>query len=93
MRFCPKCGHLLIPRKISNKVYLVCTACNYKRSIGKEKMIIVNNIPSERRHKIGIIEVTAKKGISREERETYQEEYYSVFLDTYAEEYESSSED
>jgi len=56
-------------------------------------MIIVNNIPSERRHKIGIIEVTAKKGISREERETYQEEYYSVFLDTYAEEYESSSED
>ena len=92
MKFCPKCGHLLVPKKIGNKVYLVCTACNYRRSAGREKIAIVSNIPSNKRHKIGVIEKGSRREISKEERESYQEEYYSVFLDTYAEEYEESEE-
>ncbi len=30
MRFCPKCGSLMVPKKIDGKMYLVCIRCGYK---------------------------------------------------------------
>ncbi|MHA1370426.1 MAG: transcription factor S [Promethearchaeota archaeon] len=33
MKFCDKCGSLLVPKKIDNKKYLVCRACGWKQEI------------------------------------------------------------
>lgn len=77
---------------MGDRVYLVCPACNYKKVVGRKRITITSNIPEEKRHKIGVIERKAHAGIKKEERESYQEEYYSIFLETYAaEEYESES--
>jgi len=94
LEFCPKCGKMLIPQRVGSKVYLVCPACNYKKLVGSRKMAIISSIPEEKRHKIGVIETESRTKVRKEERETYREEYYSVFLETYAaEEYESESQE
>lgn len=37
--FCPKCGHLLVPKIVENKRILVCSFCNYKeKSVEKAKI-------------------------------------------------------
>lgn len=38
MRFCPKCGSILIPKKVNKKVLLVC-GCGYKSKERTEVMI------------------------------------------------------
>lgn len=40
MMFCPKCGTIIIPKKIANKTKLSCPKCNYKIMQQKKEAII-----------------------------------------------------
>lgn len=46
MKFCPKCGRILIPEKIKGKSYLVCKKCGYKEE-SKRKLVIVSGYKEE----------------------------------------------
>lgn len=37
MRFCPKCGGLMVPTKKDGKKYLKCTKCGYEMSLTKKE--------------------------------------------------------
>ncbi|MGQ4833319.1 MAG: transcription factor S [Candidatus Asgardarchaeia archaeon] len=37
MKFCPKCGSMMYPKKEENKVVYVCTACGYKELAKKDE--------------------------------------------------------
>ncbi len=37
--FCPKCGSILIPKKIGNKTVMACSSCNFKAKDIKEEKI------------------------------------------------------
>jgi len=41
MEFCPKCGKVMIAKKKSSKVVLVCPKCGYEKPM-KEDTIIMN---------------------------------------------------
>ncbi len=57
MKFCPKCGSILVPQVIEGKRYLVCPSCGYKEEVQggtgfkvrvkikhspREKLVVVN---------------------------------------------------
>jgi len=91
LRFCPKCNSLMIPKKINGKVYLVCTSCGYRIQL-KDKIVLATNVSPDKHYKIGVIELGLRR-VKKDEQEMYRDEYYSIFLDTYAEEYEEGSEE
>ncbi len=94
VKFCPKCGGLMLPVKEGGKAYLKCTKCGYKLSIDRkslEKYKISYEIEQEKR----VVTAKATKGVKRtltpEEREMLQE-YYEVFLESFEAEESGSSE-
>jgi len=85
MKFCPKCGSAMLPRRESGKVVLVCSSCGYRVEVVGEEV---------KRHyrgseKAGTERVlttkTVSKGLgrklSKEELEQAKEEYYEFVLD------------
>jgi len=81
----------MIPKKINGKVYLVCTSCGYRIQL-KDKIVLATNVSPDKHYKIGVIELGLRR-VKKDEQEMYRDEYYSIFLDTYAEEYEEGSEE
>jgi len=85
VKFCPKCGGLMVPTKTGKKIYLQCSRCGYKIEMDKsarEKYRISYEVEEEKR----VVTAKATKGIRRaltpEEREMLQE-YYEVFLESF----------
>ena len=39
VKFCPKCGSILIPKKIGKDKYLVCPKCGYKEKLRSSKEV------------------------------------------------------
>ncbi|MCD6324063.1 MAG: DNA-directed RNA polymerase subunit M [Desulfurococcales archaeon] len=88
MRFCPKCGTMMVPVRKGKKTVLKCPKCGY------EEVLNTNN----RDYKIEIKETAQKvrttsvvsegeeKKRTKEELEQEKEEFYEVFLDLMSEE-------
>ena len=37
MKFCPKCGAIMVPRRENGKIILVCPRCGYRLKVGSSK--------------------------------------------------------
>lgn len=55
MKFCPKCGSIILPIKKGNKTIMKCPSCNY-RSNKKENIILKEEIELAKENKIEIID-------------------------------------
>ena len=90
MEFCPKCEALLFPRKDNGKVILVCKKCGFEgEAEGETEYKLVVKIPHSDSEKIAIVEGSARKKISEEEREAFEDYYRGIEED---EETETDSE-
>ena len=54
MEFCPKCGKVMVLKKRSEKVVLVCPRCGYEKSV-KDK-VIYTKVPRRKVEEITVIE-------------------------------------
>ena len=94
MKFCPKCGKLMIPRRENSRIVLVCPQC--KNSIEVTRSVEVgyrvkHEVEEEKRTKMAVV-TGAERKLTEEERQLL-EDYYKVFLETYMESEETSSEE
>lgn len=53
--FCPKCGSLLIPKKIGSKKVLACSSCSYKTSETKQT-VIREEITQKKQPEVEVVE-------------------------------------
>ena len=93
MQFCPKCGNLMVPVRKDGKTVLRCRICHYetdaKKRLGREYRLS-HSVEEEKRVKTARVSEPGRPLRSEEEREILQE-YYEVFLESFAEE-EASEE-
>ncbi|MGC9111936.1 transcription elongation factor [Acidilobus sp.] len=86
MRFCPRCGGVMVPVKKGDKTILKCTRCGYEMALDKsserdykgaskadEKKVLTTTVVSK--------EVQQNKEESKEELEQAKEDYYELVLD------------
>lgn len=96
MKFCPKCGNLLVPLRRDNKTVLKCRVCGYEEDVkvarAEEGYKLTHSIQEEKRVKTSKVSEEAGKPLRREEEREILQEYYEVFLESFSEE-ESSSEE
>lgn len=95
MKFCPKCGGIMLPREEDEKKYLVCMKCSYRMELeieDKNKYKLSYEVSSEKKVVTAKASQAARGGITPEEREMLQE-YYEILLEELAEEESESSTD
>lgn len=88
MKFCPKCGNLLVPVRKGEKLILRCRICGYEEEVSKavgKEYTIKHNVEEEKRVKTSKVSEPIKPIRREEEREMLQE-YYEIFLETFSEE-------
>ncbi len=90
VRFCPKCGGVMVPVKKGNKVVLKCTRCGYEMRVKKEKDYIIKERVSEKERikTTSLVSQPSKFGVSDEEKEQRLEDYYEIALELMQEESE-----
>jgi len=85
MRFCPKCGSILMPTRRNDKTILKCPRCGYEVEIkGDVKRDYRIEAKSDIASKIKTTSVVSEgtgSHRSREEIEQEKEEFYEVFLE------------
>lgn len=90
MRFCPKCGGLMVPAKRGKESYLRCTKCGYEvKASGLSEYRVSENVSSEERivTTSKVSEGAGRRLRSREEHLQELEEYYEVALELLQEEF------
>jgi len=96
MRFCPKCGGLMVPVKRGGKIIYKCTKCGYEMEAkGSEKGYrVVEKVDEEERvvTTSKVSEPAKRKLRTKEEHEQELEEYYEVALELLQEEFEGGEE-
>ena len=86
MRFCPRCGGVMVPVKKGSRIVLRCTRCGYEMEMdeksakeykgvskGEEKKVLTTKTVSN--------EVKVNVEESKEELEQAKEDYYELVLD------------
>lgn len=93
MRFCPKCGGLMVPIRKNGKTYIRCTKCGFEEGIIKSKEYVVSKTVGKDERVITTSIISEGRGRSRtkEEYEQEKEEYYEIFLELMKAEEESES--
>ncbi len=79
MEFCPKCGTVLVPKKVGRSKRLACPRCGYKRKIKKRASYKISEKGKEAKEVPVIVEDKKKKPTEREyelESPEYYEEIY-----------------
>ncbi|MCY0859031.1 MAG: DNA-directed RNA polymerase subunit M [Sulfolobaceae archaeon] len=97
MKFCPKCGGLMVPNKKDDKWFLRCTKCGYEREMSEaeKKEYKVKEEKDKNNRVLTTSLVSDKSGRSRgeEELEQEREEYYKeIGLELLRDELEGSEE-
>lgn len=94
MKFCPKCGAPLVPKKKGKSYVLKCSRCGYEAKATKKELGsygLKYEVDSTKRTVTGRATEARETKLTPEEREMLQE-YYEVFLQEFAEEAEESGE-
>lgn len=93
MEFCERCGKMLVPERHDDKIVLVCRSCGFVKGLEDSSSYrMTYSVKENKRRKIVIITEAEIRRRSREEQEL-MEDYYKLFLETYAQsESESESE-
>jgi len=89
MKFCPKCGGLMMPIRKDGKTVLRCTKCGYEMAAGSstEYRIGVAISSGAHVHTTSLISEGRVRHRSKEEIEQEKEEYYrELFLELLKEE-------
>ncbi len=88
MKFCPKCGTLMLPKKEASREFLKCPKCGYEEPLkAKEGYRVSKSATKDAKVKTtSIVSEGGRKIRSKEEFEHEKEEYYEVFLDLMHEE-------
>ncbi len=90
MKFCPKCGSMMLPEKRGRKLVLRCPTCGYEEVVKSNETKEYNiEVKSRNTEKVKTTSVVSEGGGSKlkeEELEQEKEEFYEVFLDLMSEE-------
>lgn len=85
MKFCPKCGALLLPRKEGNENVLKCPKCGHVERLesGARKAYTLSGTTNttSKVKTTSIVSEGGRRFRSKEEFEQEKEEYYEIFLD------------
>lgn len=85
MEFCDKCGKMLVPERRDDKIVLVCRSCGFIKQLEDSSSYrMTYSVEENKRRKIAVVSEAEVKRRSREEQEL-MEDYYRLFLETYAE--------
>jgi len=76
MEFCPKCGSILIPKKVGRSKRLACLRCGYKSKIKKRAAYKISEKGKEAKEIPVIVEKKKKKKPVEREYELEHPEYY-----------------
>lgn len=81
MKFCPKCGGLMVPVKKDGKEYLRCTRCGYEMKLTKKerkdftvKEEIKNNVLTT-----SVVSKANERSLDENQLAQEREEYYREF--------------
>lgn len=88
VKFCPRCGTIMVPTKKDDSYFFKCPRCGFEEKASKkdlERYGMKYVVDSSKR--VATAKATEAKaaGLSPEDREMLQE-YYEVFLETMKEE-------
>ena len=50
MEFCPKCGSLMMPKKVKGKVVLICVSCGFEKTVESAKIAELYEISEKIHH-------------------------------------------
>ncbi|MEA1905180.1 MAG: DNA-directed RNA polymerase subunit M [Candidatus Hadarchaeota archaeon] len=81
MEFCPKCGSVLLPRKVGREIKLTCPRCKFTRRLKKRAAYKISEKGKEIRE-ITVIDKEEKKKKKPPEQE------YEIDFDYYEDLYE-----
>ena len=86
MKFCPRCGSIMVPRRRDNSVKLVCTRCGYE--VEADEKSLRGYIASSKAEKEAHVKTTGEVSEeaprivrTKEELEQAREDYYELVLD------------
>jgi len=91
MKFCPKCGTMLVPVKKGKTMVLKCPKCGYEEKMkGKNNKDYKLEIKTESNRRVKTTSVVSEEATTKlkkgEELEQEKEEFYEVFLELMGEE-------
>ncbi|BAA79993.1 hypothetical protein APE_1007a [Aeropyrum pernix K1] len=83
MKFCPKCGGVMLPRKDGEKRLLVCGSCGYTIEAKPEDLSRYKGVEKVKDHVLTTktVNVVKKRQREKEEIEQAREEYYELVLE------------
>ena len=85
MKFCPKCGGIMVPRRKDGDLILACMRCGYEMKADRkslESYAGTSKAEQKARVKTSEISTVSTKGKSmKEELEQAREDYYELVLD------------
>ncbi len=89
MKFCPKCGSVMIVVRKEGKLYYQCTRCGYIEPVKKGDSMKIVEKADEKKKVVSTKAVAENRAIMRSKEEIQQEieEYYEQVLDQLANEY------
>ncbi|MCE4604188.1 MAG: transcription elongation factor [Aeropyrum sp.] len=83
MKFCPKCGGVMLPKREGDKTLLVCNSCGYKMEPKPEDLKRYKGVEKVKDHVLTTktVNVVRRRSRDKEEIEQAREEYYELVLD------------
>lgn len=82
VKFCPKCGSIMVPTKRGDKVYLKCNKCGYETTEKEKKYEMRYQVESTKRVATAVASEAKETKLTPEEREMLSE-YYEIFLEEF----------
>ena len=83
MKFCPKCGGIMVPVRKDGEIVLKCQKCGYEMPATEEdlKKYRVRSKGGEKVLTTKVISKVEQAGMNKEELEQAKEEFYELVLD------------
>lgn len=85
MKFCPKCGAMMVPVKKDSETVLKCHVCGYEERASKETLDKYKSVARpDKKAKVvstGTVSRASRAGSSKEEIEQAKDDYYELVLE------------